>query len=101
MLNKSDMPSHTGDAPDRGILLAQVANAFWLVDGEPHLDALLAADEPYPTPVHCLQFDSMFDMATATPEGLDPSSLWSVHPAIIERLKRHDEIIFVPFGDDS
>ena len=76
-----------------GILLGQVANAYWLLEGEEHLDALLSGKAPYPTPVRCLRFSSSIHIQALMPEGQQAGHLWGVHPAIIERLKRRDELM--------
>ncbi|WP_413205846.1 hypothetical protein [Rhodospirillum sp. A1_3_36] len=80
---------------DDAIILAQVGDSHWLLEGERHLDALLAADAAYPTPVHCIRFASALDLTAALPDNQGIRSLWSIHPGIIERLTRHDELVTI------
>jgi hypothetical protein len=77
------------------IILAQVGNSHWLLDGGRHLDALLAADAPYPTPVHCIRFASALDLTAALPDDQGIRSLWRIHPGIIDRLTRRDELVTI------
>ncbi|MBD8891290.1 hypothetical protein [Roseibium litorale] len=85
---------HEPDAGETaGVLLGQVGNAYWLLDGEEHLDALLSGQESYPAPVKCLRFSSSFHMQALMPMGQQTGHLWGVHPAIIERLKRRGELM--------
>lgn len=98
MMN-NDATSHETAEQDRGILLAQLDNQYWLIDGDRHLDAMLSAEAPYPTPVHCLRFSSLAELATSTDDGLDTSTLWSVHPEVVKRLERDDELVVVAFSE--
>ncbi|SHN13242.1 hypothetical protein [Roseibium suaedae] len=76
-----------------GMLLAQVGNAYWLLEGEEHLDALLNGRDPYPTPVKCLRFSTASHLQSMMPEGQNTGQLWGVHPAIVERVKRRGELM--------
>lgn len=78
---------------DKSIVLAQVEKSYWLLEGEPHLYAMLAAQGAYPIPVWCVRFSSVIELNALLPEDRSLSSLWSVHPAVIERLRRNDEMI--------
>ncbi|MGR3780002.1 MAG: hypothetical protein ACU0DT_01910 [Albimonas sp.] len=83
------------DEPE-GILLARVEGRFWLLAGEAHLDALLANRPGYPTPVRCLRFGSDLGLRRfLADQGAEPEALWSIHPAIVARLVRHDELAWI------
>jgi hypothetical protein len=88
-----DSQNENDGAQAISIVLAQVGKAYWLLDGETHLDAMLSNVTPYPTPVHCLRFSSMGQLADMLPEGQATDDLWGIHPGIIERLKSKDELI--------
>ena len=87
------------------ILLVRINESYWLLQGEAHLNALLAKSAPYPTPVRCLSFDSVIELrmalirlAEAAGETIEPpalADLWGIHPAIVERLKRDQEFQLV------
>lgn len=88
-----DEPEDDGD--DR-IILARAKGAFWLLEGERYLNAMLLGREPYPTPVHCIEFQSASDLNLfLLSEGLALTACWGVNPAIIDRLQRRDELVAV------
>lgn len=88
-----DLDPHTPEPPREDILLAEVNGGFWLLEGEAHLDAMLANVPGYPTPVGCLRFESDFDLRLfLSARGLAPGALWGIHPAIVARLRRKDEL---------
>ncbi|MTH98014.1 hypothetical protein [Roseibium sp. RKSG952] len=88
-------PSGGAAAPaaDGDLIMAQVDKAYWLLEGEVHLYAMLAGKKPYPTPVRCVQFASMAQLAAALPEEGGVGALWSINPAIADRLRRDNELI--------
>lgn len=98
MRDYDDRNEGRGDGGE-SILIAQVGTSFWLLDGEVHLDEMLSGPGGYPTPVQCLELPSLFELAALLPEGMPHSALWGIHPAVVERLKRHDELIFVALPD--
>jgi hypothetical protein len=78
---------------DDTIVLANVGDAYWLLEGERHLTALLTQDAPYPTPVCTARFpDNVTLDAFLQGQDTQLSSLWSVHPNIINRLKHDEEL---------
>lgn len=92
------MRDHDHNPPEEPadfILLAQVGRAWWLLEGEAHLNALLSNLAPYPKPVRCLRFETELDLRMAMPEGLSPTALWSIHPGIVDRLIRNDELLML------
>ncbi|MBP1852489.1 hypothetical protein [Rhizobium halophytocola] len=89
------------ETQEDAILLARVDSSYWLLDGEPYLTAMLSAQAPYPKPVRCLEFATVAELNAVLPEGQTQGALWGVHPAIIDRLKRHDELVLVEFADDD
>ncbi|TZG32227.1 MULTISPECIES: hypothetical protein [Agrobacterium] len=83
------------DDGDEGILLVEVEQSFMLLDGEAHLSAMMSNEKPYPKPVRCLSLSSMAALEDLLPEGISPGALWSIHPAIVARLKENDELVAV------
>lgn len=79
---------------DDHVILAQVADTHWVLQGENHLNALLTGQGAYPTPVRSVIFESAaaLDVFLQT-QDVQLGSLWSVHPAIINRLKSNDELV--------
>ncbi|MEL6196536.1 MAG: hypothetical protein AAFT19_01690 [Pseudomonadota bacterium] len=89
------------DAEGDRILLAQVEQAFWLLEGEAYLNAMLSGQGPHPKPVQCLRFPSAAAMEDFLSDGPDATSLWRIHPAIVARLERHGELVtFSPSETD-
>lgn len=88
-------PKTNHDGGDEGILLVEVGQSFWLLDGEMHLSAMATDEKPYPKPVRCLSLPSMTALGDLLPEGVSPAQLWAVHPAIIARLNQNGELVAV------
>ncbi|WP_118136832.1 hypothetical protein [Oceanicella sp. SM1341] len=96
-----DLDDTHPEPPAPGIILAEVGQSYWLLEGEEHLSALLSNQAPYPRPVRCLRFDSDFAFRLFQSRAEGPASLWGINPAIIDRLKRHDELEMVPFTPEG
>lgn len=84
---------------DERMVLAQINQAYWLIKGERHLSAMLSGSAPYPTPVLRIEFDSAGDLNRFLGGDLNPASLWGVNPAIVDRLRRDDELVAVSSPD--
>lgn len=80
-------------ADEHGIVLAQVGPSYWMLSGTDHMDNLLSGEGAYPTPVRCLCFRSESDLEDMLAEDQATSDLWSIHPGIIGRLKRRNELV--------
>ena len=93
MNSRTKSATATSVQEDKGVLVAQVGNTYWLLQGEPHLDAILSGQEPYPMPVRCVRVSSQFQLDDMMPGEQSTTSLWSIHPAIIGRLKLRDELV--------
>ncbi|MCD2184681.1 hypothetical protein [Rhizobium sp. GN54] len=89
------------DDRDEGILLVEVEQSFWLLDGDAHLSAMLSNEKPYPKPVRCLGLPSMSALGELLPEGVTPGELWAVHPDIVARLKQNDELVAVELAQPN
>lgn len=81
------------NAEESGILIIATGDGYWLLKGEEYLSAMLSDEEFYPKPVQMINYKSSFDLNMDLPEGISTGSLWGVNPLIIERLRRHKEII--------
>ncbi|MDO6590549.1 hypothetical protein DS901_18320 [Loktanella sp. D2R18] len=81
-------------ADDTGIILVQAEDAYWLLDGESHMSALLSGKAHYPTPVRMVAFDDLMALhAFLTTKNHQLASLWAVHPGIVDRLREDDELV--------
>ena len=80
------------DTTDTIVLIGHEEN-YWLLHGEKYLNAMLSAEEFYPTPVKFYEYDSMYELTMNLEEGVLISSLWAIHPGIIGRLRREELII--------
>ena len=83
------------------ILLVQVREAYWLLEGEHHLNAMLSGLEPFPTPVRCVRFETEIELNLFLPEGQTLMSLWGINPAIITRLKENNELVTFESSTDD
>nr|WP_321483150.1 hypothetical protein [uncultured Cohaesibacter sp.] len=83
------------------ILLAQVGESYWLVEGDEHLAALLSAEQSYPTPVYCVRFASMFELSSLPGGGINTADLWAIHAGIIDRLKTENQLVLVEYSHSS
>ncbi|SFH79818.1 hypothetical protein [Albimonas pacifica] len=91
-----DLASIPPEGEPGAIVLARVEGRFWLLAGEAHLDALLANRPGYPTPVRCLRFEGDSDMRRFLhARGAAGEALWGIHPAIVARLERNDELAWI------
>lgn len=84
-------PTASDEAPE--IVLISAEEAFWLVDGEDHLDALLKGPEGYPTPVGCILFPSIAALEAELGVPIKEADMWSIHPAIIARLREDAHLL--------
>ncbi len=92
------MQDHSNRVAAPAILIAEVEGAYWMLEGDRHLGAMLTGQAPFPTPVCCLRFASSFEFATAL-EGISPTELWNIHPAVVARLERAGDLAFVTLDD--
>lgn len=76
------------------VIFAGTADAYWLLEGEHHLDAILSGTGPYPTPIQCVAFESQFHLSQFLEiHDVNLGSLWAINPAIIKRLNHDDELV--------
>ncbi len=83
------------DDRDEGIVLVEVNQSFWLLDGEVYLNAMISNLGTYPKPVRCLRLQTVAELNDLLPDGAGVNALWAVHPSVIERLKQNDELVVV------
>ncbi|MEM1383688.1 MAG: hypothetical protein AAF713_16745 [Pseudomonadota bacterium] len=88
---RDDMMGPPEEPGDR-IVLVSVQDAYWLLEGEQHLKAMLSGLSPFPVPVRCITFETAFDLNLFLPDDTPVSGLWGINPLIIERLRR-DEVL--------
>lgn len=90
-----DTPDHD---PERGeeppiILFGIEKSSYYMYKGEDFLNELLLADGEFPKPVLCVHFETLFDAKRIVGDGFSPGQSWSIHPEIIERLRRDDCLV--------
>lgn len=78
---------------ESGILLVATGSAYWILEGEDYLSAMLSDEEYYPKPVRMINYQSSYDLQMDLPEGIFTGNLWGVNALIIERLRRLKDII--------
>lgn len=91
--------------PERGsepeiILVGIEKSAYYLYQGEDHLNELLLADGDYPKPVLCVHFEDMFECNRVVGETFSPTQNWAIHPEIVARLRR-DKILIETDARDA
>lgn len=76
---------------EAAIVLAAQAQTFWLVRGDEHIDQLMLADGKFPTPVICMNcetMDEVLDLAGTEEAG----HLWQINPQIVDRLDKQGRL---------
>jgi hypothetical protein len=74
-------------APPRITILAS-EQGFWLLEGADYLTPLLLGTGEHPRPVRLLLLEGAAALAAHLPPGRGPRDLWSINPAVVERLRR-------------
>ncbi|KIC47733.1 hypothetical protein [Tateyamaria sp. ANG-S1] len=92
MGDMSDPRPERGEEPDI-ILLGIEKTSFYMYKGEKFLNQLLLSDGEFPKPVLCVNFETLFDAKRVLGDGFSPATSWAIHPEIIERLRRDDDLI--------
>ncbi len=77
-----------------GIILVHNGSNYWLLQGDDHIDGLLALDGSYPRPVRCMMFASSYDLSVYLASA-SLGDLWAIHPAIVRHLRTSEELIEV------
>lgn len=76
-----------------GIVLVSDGDTTWLLQGDEYLGAMISDEEYYPTPVRLVLFETAYALHMSKPEDLNMSSLWAVHPNVVDRLRRQNNLI--------
>ncbi|MEL6207505.1 MAG: hypothetical protein AAFR47_19660 [Pseudomonadota bacterium] len=88
----SDGSRNPEEPPERVTLLC-LNETFWMHEGEEFIDAVLSKNGYYPTPVRCVVFSSAFEMQEYRSSRLPKGELWTVHSAIVARLRADGELV--------
>ncbi|MBL4805923.1 MAG: hypothetical protein JKY31_01385 [Rhodobacteraceae bacterium] len=75
------------------IILIGHEESYWLLKGEDYLSAILSDEGYYPKPVKVITYPSGYELQLDLPDDIFTGSLWGIHPGIISRLRRHNDII--------
>ena len=81
------------ETKESGILLVACSESYWLLEGEDYLSAMLSDEEYYPKPVRMINYQSSYELQIDLPDGIFTGNLWGIHPGIIERLRRLEDIL--------
>ena len=81
------------------ILLAEANETYWVLRGEEFLDPMLANDGYFPKPVRVRKFADGFEYSMFRQTFRPGESLWAVHPGIVDRLRRNEQLIEVTLSD--
>ncbi|QDY70923.1 hypothetical protein [Qingshengfaniella alkalisoli] len=82
------------------VTLLDIEGAFYLCEGEEHIDAVLSGDGDYPLPVNCIKFASMASMRQSLGDEVNVAGLWQINPDVVSRLRREEKINAIN-GDDA
>lgn len=87
-----------GDEPEDGdeppiILLGIEKRNYYMYKGDEHLNQLLLVDGDFPTPILCVNFETIFDVKRVIGEDFSLASYWMIHPEIIARLRADKYLI--------
>jgi len=86
------MNAMTGEEPNQPkepdiVLVGLEKMNYYLLKGEDHLNQILLADGVFPTPILCMNFDTLFDAKRALGTRFNPGASWGIHPDIVARLR--------------
>lgn len=81
-----------GREPKPQIVLAGIGQAFWLIEGEEFLGAMLSGQGSFPTPVICLRCEDAVELQLLIGPDVLLGELWGINPDIIARLERDGHI---------
>lgn len=88
-----DEGDYSPDDNEEKIVLVCVNDAYWMLEGEPHIKAMLTDLEPFPKPVRCISFENQLDLALFLPKGTVLNDLWGINPLIVARLRDKNQLI--------
>ena len=75
------------------IVLALIAEKHYLIEGEPHMNAMIMGNGPYPTPILVVRFSDPAKIEEVFGPDFDPGHHWKINERAIKRL--HDEKAFL------
>ncbi len=81
-----------GDEPPI-ILLGIERRSYYVYKGDEFLNQLLLADGNFPTPILCVNFDTIFDAKRVLGEDFSLGACWVIHPEIVARLREDKYLI--------
>jgi len=83
-----------GDEEPEVVMLVHANGSYWMYQGEDFIDEVLGKSGYYPKPVRCLMFASSYDLNVYLSRGpARLGDLWSIHPAVVERLRADEELV--------
>ncbi|MEP1352910.1 MAG: hypothetical protein ABJX32_05050 [Tateyamaria sp.] len=87
-----------GNGPNDGdepaiILLGIEKRSYYVYKGDEFLNQLLLVDGEFPTPILCVNFDTIFDAKRVIGGGFSLAAYWAIHPEIIARLRADKYLI--------
>ncbi len=75
------------------VLIGIGKTQFFLYRGDEYINQLLLKDGDFPTPVRCLNYNSIIDVRLGLGEVVNVSQYWGIHPDIVARLRDADDLI--------
>lgn len=87
-----------GDGPGDGedppiILLGIQKRSYYVYKGEEFLNQILLADGEFPSPILCVNFETIIDVKRVIGENFSLAAYWMIHPEIIDRLRADKHLI--------
>lgn len=76
-------------------LISVERQTYHLFEGEEFLNQLLLVDGEFPCPVRCIHFTSTLELKVFLGEGKNLSHFWAINPAVIDRLRRNEQLLEV------
>lgn len=88
-----DTPTPEDNPPEDQIVLIEVGEKHFIVEGVDYLNQLMLVDGTFPKPVRCVKFADLIDLKEFTGGTANLAELWSIHPEIISRLRKDGHLL--------
>lgn len=75
------------------IVLAEINDKHFLIDGEDHMNAMIIGDAPYPTPVLSLRFETTEKIEEVLGDDFNAAQYWKINDRVIDRLRQESALI--------
>ena len=65
---------------------------YFVIEGEEHIKAMIM-DDPFPTPVLCVRFESKAQLTEVLGTGFSTADCWKLKTTVVERLRAEKQLL--------